>query len=404
MALPSAILAGVLLFALPNLATAQSDNGNECNCFRTNGSSQGYFTYHRFHDYRNVADPTTAPTVISNPTNATNALATSNFFLQNAWKNDWTIQNWNNSDSMAASGATVTLVNSPNNVYIGKPTLIAHLPPANFATEQSTDDDPTYNSYLVLRTSRLPDFQSAAEIDSTEQNFHYLSARFMARVVGAPGACAGLFTYLASDNPQSVQEADIEILTAGPRDMVQYTNQPSTDKNGNAITDATVNSTNPGTRDWTVWNTYRVDWMPKMTSWYVNGQGVANISLQTPRDPAGLILNMWSDGGSWTGNMSLYDEAYLQIQWMEFVYNTSGAYQGSSKRDEHGISGLLEKRGGTPGCKAVCSVDEKVNVTGTPALLYNNTGVAPAGWRGEAMGVLAWIPIILAGVTLFGYF
>jgi hypothetical protein len=78
-----------------------------------------------------------------------------------------------------------------------------------------------------------------------------------------------MFTYLPNDNPQLVQESDIEILTAGPRDMVQYTNQPSNDKNGNAQPQATVNGTNPGGRDWTLWNTYRLDWMPKMTSWYV---------------------------------------------------------------------------------------------------------------------------------------
>jgi len=214
-----------------------------------------------------------------------------------------------------------------------------------------------------------------------------------------------MFTYLPNNNPQDVQEADIEILTAGPRDMVQYTNQPSQDKNGNTLAQATVNSTNPGKRDWTVWNTYRLDWMPKMTSWYVNGESVANISFQAPRDPSGLILNMWSDGGSWTGNMSLYDEAYLQIQWIEVVYNTSGAYGGSGnkRRDESGAGGVLEKRKGTPGCKVVCSVDEKVNVTGTPALLYNNTGMAPAGWRGDRMGALVWIPVVLVGGAVFGY-
>lgn len=132
MALPSSLLAGILLFALPNLSTAQTDNGDECSCFRTNGSSQGYFTYHRFHDYRNVANPSaTPPAVASNATNATNAFATSDFFLEDAWKSDWTIQNWNNSDSMASSGAAVTMVNSPNNVYIGLSFLPYHFPLAN---------------------------------------------------------------------------------------------------------------------------------------------------------------------------------------------------------------------------------------------------------------------------------
>jgi beta-glucanase (GH16 family) len=244
-----------------------------------------------------------------------------------------------------------------------------------------------------------------AEIDSVEQNFQFLSARFHARVVGSPGACAGMFTYLANDAPMKVQEADIEILTKDPRNAVQYTNQPS-DNNGNAVPQATVNATNPGGRDWTLWNTYRVDWTPKVTSWYVNGESVANISFQAPKDPAGLIINMWSDGGAWTGNMSLYDEAYLQIQWMQLVYNTSGQYAGSDnkKRDNFGVSGLLEKRKGTPGCQAVCSVDEQVNVTGTPALLYNNTGMAPTTWKAEAMGSLVLLPLLLLGGALFGCF
>jgi hypothetical protein len=117
MALPSSILAGLLLFSL---TSAQTDNGNECSCFRTNGSSAGYFTYHRFFDYRNVAGASaTPPAVISNENNATEAFATSDFFLNDAWTNDWTIQNWNNSDGMSSTDATVLMINSPNNVYIG---------------------------------------------------------------------------------------------------------------------------------------------------------------------------------------------------------------------------------------------------------------------------------------------
>jgi beta-glucanase (GH16 family) len=217
-----------------------------------------------------------------------------------------------------------------------------------------------------------------------------------------------MFTYLQpNDNAQDVQEADIEILTRDPRNAVQYTNQPSTDKNGNDVPKATVNGTNPGGRDWTQWNAYRVDWMPKMTSWYVNGESIANISFQTPKDPAGLILNMWSDGGVWTGNMSVYDEAYLQLQWIEIAYNTSGPYSGSKNKrgsDGLGSAGLLEKRKGTPGCKVVCGVDEQVNTTGTPAVLYNNTGMAPMGWKGEGAVNLIWIPLALVGATVFGYF
>jgi hypothetical protein len=120
--------------------------------------------------------------------------------------------------------------------------------------------------------------------------------------------------------------------------------------------------------------------MPGHTSWFVDGQSVAHISFQAPRDPAGLIVNMWSDGGAWTKNMSVAHEAYLQIQWIEVVYNTSGPVSG--KRDERNSRGALEKRSGnTSACAVVCSIDEMVNVTGTPAVLVNNTaagkGIAP---------------------------
>lgn len=214
-----------------------------------------------------------------------------------------------------------------------------------------------------------------------------------------------MFTYLPNNDPQKIQEADIEILTSGPRNAVQYTNQPSNNKEGNVVPQATVNSTNPGAVDWTQWMVYRVDWLPKMTTWYVNGESVANIAFQAPRDPSGLIINMWGDGGSWTGNMSTYNEAFLQIQWMEVVYNTSGPVSGLSKSkrvgEEQGAAGVLEKRKGKPGCKIVCGVDEQVTVTGTPALLFNNT--AAGVWRADGLRRLPWLSTALVTVLVFGF-
>jgi hypothetical protein len=240
-----------------------------------------------------------------------------------------------------------------------------------------------------------------------------------------------MFTYLSSS---PVQEADIEILTSGPRDVVQYTNQPSNSQSGDILADATRNSSIPGGIDWSTWNTYRVDWSPTQTSWYVNGQSAANISFQVPQDPAGLIVNMWSDGGPWTGNMSIHDAAYLQIQYIEVVYNTSGLYEGSpatttvwprdaeptsvnglgrrsgkGTRQAHSTKGskargkrvdvgMLRRRDASPGeCKVVCSVDDGVNASsaGTPVVLCNNTGSAlsirqSGTWR-------TWVPSMVLG-------
>lgn len=163
----------------------------------------------------------------------------------------------------------------------------------------------------------------------------------------------------------------------------------------------------------------------------MNGLSAANISFQVPRDPAGLIVNMWSDGGPWTGNMSLYDAAYLQIQYIEIVYNTSGPYSGSSSLTivrprqaevtlgsglgsgsemglEEGLTGrmvgageeeygAMGRRDTFRGCRVVCSVDEGVNASsiGTPVVLYNNTGTA-SSYRGSEHWS-SWIPGILLG-------
>lgn len=129
----------------------------------------------------------------------------------------------------------------------------------------------------------------------------------------------------------------------------------------------------------------------------MNGESVASIGFQTPRDPAGLFVNMWSDGGAWTGNMSVYDEAYLQIQWIEIAYNTSGPYGGpADKRSE----GLVKRK--KEGCNVVCGVDEQVNVTGTPAVLFTNTGGAALGWKAKGMGRMVWTPVMLLGGAVFG--
>jgi hypothetical protein len=119
LSLPPSVLAAVFLL-IPSLATAQKDNANECSCFVTNETSSGYFTSHRFFDFRNVASaPATAPTIVASLPNTTNSFYSSDYFTKDAWKDDWTIQNWTNSDSMVTSGATILMANSLSNVYLG---------------------------------------------------------------------------------------------------------------------------------------------------------------------------------------------------------------------------------------------------------------------------------------------
>jgi hypothetical protein len=118
---PSLLLITLLTTTTTTYAeTFFRQNAEECTCFRTDGPSSGYFTSHRFHDFRNVASGGDIPDLITDATNSSLAGATSNFFTGDAWTSDWTIQSWTNADSRADSDATVLMVNSPNNVYIGE--------------------------------------------------------------------------------------------------------------------------------------------------------------------------------------------------------------------------------------------------------------------------------------------
>jgi hypothetical protein len=225
---------------------------------------------------------------------------------------------------------------------------------------------------MTLRTERLPDFQTAAEIESMSPDclYQYLSIRLLARTIGAPGAVTAFFTYR---DELTVQEADFEILTAGPRDVVQYTNQPSVGDNGDVIAQATQNATLPDGLDWTEWAIHRLDWTSTQSTWYVNGQQTVKIAFQVPRDPAQVVLNAWSDGGQWSGNMSVHDAAYFQIQWLEMIFNSTA----------------VEKRAtnGQAACKAICSIDETPQ-TGRPVMLFDS---GTQKGTGRTSGLVAWV-------------
>jgi beta-glucanase (GH16 family) len=231
-------------------------------------------------------------------------------------------------------------------------------------------------------------------------------------------------TVSCSTSSSNVEEADIEILTSGPRNKIQLTNQPSESASGDTLPQATLNATLPGGVEWSAWNEYRYDWLPDLSSWYVNGASVGNISFQAPKNPAGLILNMWSNGGSWTGNMSIGAASYLQILWIEIAYNSSGPTTGSKMvrdglelleqaseiptsqvSDQFGPFGELSRSSARPhghglaasradsstGCRIVCSVDTNVTTPGTPV----EVGIAGHEKERQAIQSLIVISVLL---------
>ncbi|GAP92025.2 putative glycoside hydrolase family 16 protein [Rosellinia necatrix] len=285
-----------------------------CNCYRTNTSTSHYFRSHKFFDFRSLSQYARVPAPIDTAQGNADAPVTSAYFQSPEWTNAWAIQNWNNSAQMGGdsdvtgSDATVLMVNSPNNIYI----------------QHNDDPNPTSNTYLVMRTMRHETFQSAAEIESGSYNYQYLSIRMYARTRGSPGAITAMFTFRNGDTLSKVQESDLEIRTRDPVQHIQYTNQPSWNADGD-IPQATRNVSLPGKLGWTGWQYHRMDWTPGSTSWLVDGNVVSSIQFQAPRDPSQVIFNAWSDGGTWSGNMTAGASAELQVQWVEFVYNTTDA-------------------------------------------------------------------------------
>ncbi|KAG6014195.1 hypothetical protein E4U43_006839 [Claviceps pusilla] len=343
-----AFLIAAVSVASTALTAATPISDSKCSCYLTNGTYSTFYKAHQFFDFRSLTQFASkrGPDVPSSAQDTSLAPPTSSFFTSPLWTSTWQTQSWNNSRSDTANGtlngdATILMVNSPNNIFI--------------QTNNDKDSSFPSSTHLTMRTCRQRTFQSSSEFQTLSSSYHYLSLRMLARTRGSSGAVAAMFTYRGAKALADIQEADLEILTRGPRNRVQYTNQPSYTTDGQDDTirlHATRNATLPQGKEWTDWAVYRLDWTPKQSTWYVDGQQVASIAFQVPRDPAGININCWSDGGSWSGNMSVGDEASLQIQWIEMLYNTTEMASGD-KAD----------------CRVVCSIDE-ASETGAAAKLW----------------------------------
>lgn len=374
----------MLLLASPALSQDYPEvaSDDECDCYRTNGSDAAYFTTHQFFDFRSLSEYAGVPDLVRDEWDSSHAQTSSGYFLTDHWTDNWGLQNWNNSDILSqeqddekagrtsSSDASYLLVNSFSNVYI---------------EANDDDDDAASSTFLTMRTARIGRFQSGAEFESVATGLHYLSVRMLARTLGDPGAVTAMFTYRGADALAEVQESDLEIRTVDPAQKVQYTNQPSYTADGDEVPEATRNASLPRSGTWTDWAVYRLDWTPYRTTHYVDGDEVAAIAFQNPRDPTQVYFNCWSDGGSWSGVMRDGDEAVLQIQWIEMVFNQTD------------INKALTERDGDGSCQRVCSIDDTDKI-GT-AVLIEGSASRFGGWH----HLISWIPpftMVIIGMSL----
>ncbi|KAL9610699.1 MAG: hypothetical protein Q9167_004614 [Letrouitia subvulpina] len=317
-----------LLYLLRLIAVAPltfSATVPNCECYRVTGDNDALFLGHQFYDFRTlnkeaVGSDFTPPPLINASQDRGLEPPTSSFFDKALFGGYFTAANWLKN---ASEDAPISMVNSQQNVYLAR-------------------DSPDSPTHLTLRTNRLPNFQSTSNIESIENGYFHASIRIRARVNGAAGACAGMFTYFSDK-----QESDIEILTRDGHSTMRATNQPGVDTEGKVIPEASTKAT--VTRDsnetggsWTDWNEYQLDWLPGHSEWFVNGVSNTNKSYGVPTEPSNFQIKMWSDGSAWTGNMTVGGVATLDIEWIDLAYNRSG-----DKTEQS--------------CKTVCKIDNIAN-------------------------------------------
>ncbi|KAL1972867.1 hypothetical protein VTN31DRAFT_6409 [Thermomyces dupontii] len=331
----------------------QQRNGPVCDCYVVDGPDPGHFQGYRFWDFRRVPlDPAAAagyqfyPTVNDQPVPYGPA-AQPILLKDTAITKDWLIQDWHRPGSRLFP---VSIANSEKNVFISR----------------TPGSDSTF---LVLRTKRLDQYSSTAEIATSFKSFLHVSMRVRLRILEKDfpilfppaetqrlfvntsattpgedseasalrkratallpppnGACAGIFTYFSRTS-----EADIEILTSDPPTRIHYANQPDYDP----VLDQRI----PGASQdwnipipWTTMATHRLDWFPDMTRWYLENQLQTTSVYSVPKDPSTVIINLWSDGGLWSGDLGVGETVHLAIEWIELAYNVTGPPAGPCNR------------------------------------------------------------------------
>ncbi|KAB8077942.1 concanavalin A-like lectin/glucanase domain-containing protein [Aspergillus leporis] len=311
-------------------------NTAPCDCYIISGPNPGYFKNYHFWDFRNVSLPSKQ---YSQPSSNTLLLTATPFAT------DWHPQTWNK------TGTTdlLPITNSKSNVFI--------------APSPDPQKLTLHRTILLLQTTRLATSVSTAEIEYQNPNILHSSLRVRMRVMSKEtalvsqtnssqqdaktrekgmttpkprprptnntipkGACIGLFTYHSK-----TCESDIEILTSDPPNTIHYSNQPDYDP----ITDTVV----PGagsevnlTTPWTAWTTHRLDWLRERSVWYADGSMAVEKTYGVPDRPSTVVLNLWSDGGVWTGDLGVGESVFLGVEWIEMAFNVSGDGDGNRCR------------------------------------------------------------------------
>ena len=344
---------------------AVENPNNACDCYVVSGPDPGYFKHYRFYDFRHpgsLASSSSSSSSSSSPSNLDNAggdtVYTNNATIppsihpslaNSLFEQDWKAENW---DRLGSELYPIRTTTASSNVFLAR--YFPPWPP----------------SHLVLRTGRFPNYTSAAEISTRRRNFFHCSLRVRLRLYSPPtnrfpgaaataeanadpnpfpaaivppishqppsrGAVAGIFTYFSRHS-----ESDIEILTKDPPNVLHYANQPDWDP----ATDLEIPSSHDIVtipQPWTTWSTHRLDWQPRISRWCQDGIQQREKTYGVPTDPSLIAMNLWSNGGVWSGDIPVGAAVYLGIEWIELAYNTSEVAAAHSVADSTGSDDIM---------------------------------------------------------------
>lgn len=161
-----------------------------------------------------------------------------------------------------------------------------------------------------------------------------------------------LLTQLVNGPQQDDEnEIDIEILTKEFKPdhmLVHYTTHPALDENGVLIKNSTEIIPLRGDNPADSFQRHRFDWTKKELRFYQNDKTVHKNNLRIPTDSGHVYMNLWADGGLWSGSPSTTD-VFLRVKSLAIFHNTTTSDLGKDLT----FNLRCEKAGG-PSNETVC--------------------------------------------------
>ncbi|KAL1958826.1 hypothetical protein VTO42DRAFT_3663 [Malbranchea cinnamomea] len=245
---------------------------------------------------------------------------------------DWVVQGW--AVPSVSRTTPLAIQNTRENVYIED---------GNLMLKQEG-----YPNEAVMAGRNV----SVASITSKNGDIFHGSFRTEMKVEGATGGSVAAFFWYHDDK----NEIDIEILAREYEDdemPIHYTVHPAKDEDDIVLQNATavipLRGDNPGSN----FQRHRFDWTKDELRFYQNSELVITMNERIPRVGGHVYLNLWADGGSWSGSPSTTD-VLMTVRLIAIYHNTSASDAGMDVM----FNSRCEKAGG-PSERTVC-LDTKV--------------------------------------------